>query len=158
MTAWSAAREPVTGHHLGIPQPAGLHPHEIDRLGRRRPLDEDHLLGREQHGGRLVDTGLTPHLVRGRLGEGCERGQTPLRGRRHDPGRGADSVDRGGHFGVEAVGQPAHAERESEDEPDTDDGDEELPGSEPQVRKRDRQHASTHSRHLGDAAHYRCSP
>ena len=136
----------MTEHHHGIPQPAGLHPHEIDRLGRRRPVDEDHLLrARTAPGTHDAGTGLTPHLVRGRFGEGRECGQTPLRRRRHDPGRGGDSINCGGHFGVEAVGQPSHAEHE--DEPDSDDGDQELPGSEPQVRKCDRQHASTHSRH-----------
>ena len=72
MTAWSAPESPWPDTHLGIPQPAGLHPHEIDGLGRRRPVHEDHLRRREQHGGRLVDTGLTLHFVRGRFGERCE--------------------------------------------------------------------------------------
>ncbi len=50
-----------------------------------------------------------------------------------------DGVDRLGHLGVEAVGQPAQRQGQSQHQPDADDGDGELPGAKPQVGERDRE-------------------
>jgi len=72
--------EPVARDHLRVPQPARLHPHQVDRLGAGAPRDEDDLFRREQHCGRTVHTWLVRHGALGGRGKGCERGEPAVRG------------------------------------------------------------------------------